>query len=139
MDGALHGDPLEASALEAIRWDWNSTCHTARPRDLRRKSYDNASVNPNWKPREEQEQRADAEANAASKSVDVGGESFSSGPVGFDEVSVSVWRRHAFSSQLQRMSVVVQVAGIEGVTEESGVPEVCKYSCFCRIFVVCLR
>lgn len=137
VDGALHGDPLEASALEGIRWDWNATSHTAFPRDLRGKSYDNsgtgnqvnASVNPDWKPQQEEER--------ASKSVgDSGGESFSSHPdgfdsrstvdVGFDGMSVSVWRRHAFSSQLQRMSVVVQVSGIEGLTKESGVPEVCR-------------
>lgn len=164
MDGALHGDPLEASALEGIRWDWNATSHTARPRDLRRKSYDNrgtgnrvnASANPDRKTQRKEEHRVQAEArcgiaDAASKSVgDLGGESVSNGAVdgstvdvGFggaeSGMSVSVWRRHAFSSQLQRMSVVAEVSGIEGLTEEAGVPEVCRSSCFCHIFIVCLH
>ncbi|CAN0026364.1 unnamed protein product [Pylaiella littoralis] len=101
VDGVLHGDPLEASALEGIRWDWNATSHTAHPRTT--------SVH-----------------RSSKRSKDKGTGEEGGG------VSVAVWRRYAFSSQLQRMSVIAEVSGGAALTGEgAAVPQVwvlCKGS-----------
>ncbi|CAM9834772.1 unnamed protein product [Scytosiphon promiscuus] len=53
------------------------------------------------------------------------------GEAGSDGVSVGVWRRYAFSSQLQRMSVIAEVFGSEALTGAKRKPEawvLCKGS-----------
>lgn len=90
VGGVLHGDPLEASALEGIRWDWNATSHTASPRVESVDSHKNGARKKRTKETEVVEED--------------------------DGVAVAVWRRHAFSSQLQRMSVIAEVSGSVGMT-----------------------
>lgn len=73
----------------------------------------------------ETENAAEAASEEADNEVaDVkGGEGAGeAGEVGGD-AAVEVWRRYAFSSQLQRMSVVVEVSG-RGLTADEGEPEV---------------
>lgn len=138
VDGVLRGDPLEASALEGIRWAWNATSHTARPRQD--PGYDDTFVsNPNggsYKETVETNQDIEgdntkntpmgkSEENADDDSIATGdGEGVVlKGGAEDDTVAVEVWRRYAFSSQLQRMSVVAEVKGV-GLTAEAKTPEV---------------
>lgn len=147
LDGVLHGDPLEASALEGIRWHWNATSHTARPQDpssdgLREtpvlESDDDKADTPPSAPSSPSKRRPKARSNkaaevsgAAGKSEETRGkEAAAEDLVGEDSgagdmtgVEVAVWRRYAFSSQLQRMSVVAEVSG-SGLTTDAGSPEV---------------
>lgn len=156
LDGVLHGDPLEASALEGIRWHWNATSHTARPQHsssdgVRETPVSNndkadaplsASSSPSKRhPKAPSNKSAEA-SGAAGKSVEARGEEAAvegladeDGGVdggikgvagGVEEatgVAVAVWRRYAFSSQLQRMSVVAEVSGV-GLTADLDSPEV---------------
>lgn len=177
LDGVLHGDPLEASALEGIRWHWNATSHTARPQHSSAnltetpvlKSDNDKADHPQpsaysgplkrhpkahgsktakaseaagkaEETREAEAEAAEAASGAAGNTkiekeaalesltdedggVD-GGVTEVAGGVGYMEgVAVAVWRRHAFSSQLQRMSVVAEVSG-SGLTADKGAPEV---------------
>lgn len=100
MGGTFHGDPLEASALKGIGWGWNTTTHIAQP---------NAEI-------------ANFTAGAGSVDAAVDGDMDGDG-VQDGGIRVAVWRRHAFSSQLQRMSVIGEVFGA-GLTAEKGVHEV---------------
>lgn len=135
VDGILHGDPLEASALEGIKWTWNAVSHTAYPKILRNGSVNetvasktnidgdtnsDATVVPKRRSKN-RKSRGDRNSKEASKQNEEGAR----GPVKTtgDDVSVAVWRRYAFSSQLQRMSAVAEVEGGE-LTARTGEPEV---------------
>lgn len=151
VDGVLHGDPLEASALEGIRWKWDAVSHTAHPDDGetvvalesggggggkggcadddddRDKSTGGNNRKPEGKPGAKAEKRkggrrkTKARGGSGNSGSDERGVEKASG----DGVSVAVWRRYAFSSQLQRMSVVAEVyGGSAGLTDKEGVPEV---------------
>lgn len=207
LDGVLHGDPLEASALEGIGWHWNATSHIARPQhpeddicessvlnSAKDKVEDTKPTSPSGPSKdhpkasanktaevsgaagkreetceaesamesaidEESEVAGDANEVAAGakkvaggaievtgganevavgsnevaagakevtggvKEVRGGAKEVAGGAENADDVAVAVWRRHAFSSQLQRMSVVAEVSGV-GLAAEKGVPEV---------------
>lgn len=163
-NGVLCGDPLEASALEGIRWDWDPSSHTASPT---RGSAENSArsskggdvedrVITSHKKASRKRRRKFAEASSeAENEAGTPGDSGSTATPGKQEearkgeregegeaspsrndteeglndgrmseaMQVSVWRRHAFSSQLQRMSVVAEVSGA-GLTTDKDVPEV---------------
>lgn len=147
LDGVLHGDPLEASALEGIRWHWNATSHTARPQDSssddlretpvlesdsdKADSPPSASSNPSKGRPKARSNKAAEVSGAAGKSEETRGEESAaegltdedSGAGDMSGMAVAVWRRYAFSSQLQRMSVVAEVSG-SGLTADAGSPEV---------------
>lgn len=154
MDGVLHGDPLEASALEGIRWTWNVTSHTAQPQHsngfnssetVALKSNSSSKAQPdevsvsthlpeadtasgNSEEDSEGDSLSDEHYTAETKSEELRGPE---GGVG-EGVGVVVWRRHAFSSQLQRMSVVAEVSG-SGLIADSGVPEVCNVAIYTAV------
>ncbi|CAB1107624.1 unnamed protein product [Ectocarpus sp. CCAP 1310/34] len=148
VDGVLHGDPLEASALEGIRWKWDALSHTARPddgetavsqrsdggggkggcaddEDDRDKSTGGHRRKPEGKPGAKAEKKGGrrktkARGGSGNSGSDERGVEKASG----DGISVAVWRRYAFSSQLQRMSVVAEIyGGSAGLTNKEGVPE----------------
>lgn len=155
LDGVLHGDPLEASALEGIRWHWNATSHTARPlhsssdglRETPISNHDKAdspppaSSSPSKSHPKALSNKTVEASEAAEKSEEAHGEEAAveglidedgvdgaiKGVAGGVEdatgVAVAVWRRYAFSSQLQRMSVVAEVSGT-GLTADLDAPEV---------------
>ncbi|CAM9605639.1 unnamed protein product, partial [Laminaria digitata] len=166
LDGVLHGDPLEASALEGIRWHWNATSHTASPQHSSAnltetprhpKAYGSKTAKASEaagkaeETREAEAEAAEAACGAAGKTkiekacqaeavlesltdedggVDGGVTEVAGGVGDMEGVAVAVWRRHAFSSQLQRMSVVAEVSG-SGLTADKGAPEawvLCKGS-----------
>lgn len=118
VDGVLHGDPLEASALEGIRWSWNATSHTARPRSGDAVGSEPAGVvsggSGDGETAAAEEGEKDAKRGArrtGAKEGAVGGGGGAQGPGGGAGVAAAVWRRYAFSSQLQRMSVIAEVSG----------------------------
>lgn len=124
VDGVLHGDPLEASALEGIRWDWNATSHTASPRSTESVAAAAAAADD-----DDDKEKSDNKSKDTAK-----------GEGGADDgVAVTVWRRYAFSSQLQRMSVVAEVSGSaaaltakgkgKGATAVAEVRRVCAAFC----------
>lgn len=135
VDGVLHGDPLEASALEGIKWTWNAGSHTAHPKTSQIGSFNetaaskssdgdtnsDTTVVPKRRSRK-RKSRGDRKIkeNAEEKEAEEAREPVKDAG---DGVSVAVWRRYAFSSQLQRMSVVAEVEGGE-LTARTGVPEV---------------
>lgn len=160
-NGVLRGDPLEASALEGIRWDWDPSSRTASPikasaensarnskggdvegshkkasRKRRRKFAEASSEveNEAGTPGDsgstaspgrqdeatEGERKGEGEASPSRHDMEEG---LDDGRMG-EAMQVTVWRRHAFSSQLQRMSVVAEVSGA-GLTADKDVPEVC--------------
>ena len=126
VDDILHGDPLEASALEGIRWQWNATSHIARPRPFSTGIDTRPSPDTTQTKQPQKKQLNESVSN----SVDDSGREPVAGGDGDDQqeaaMSVRVLRRHAFSSQLQRMSVVAKVlAGGGGLTANKGIPEVC--------------
>ena len=126
VDDILHGDPLEASALEGIRWQWNATSHIARPRPFST-GIDTCPSPDTTQTKQPQKKQLN---KSVSNSVDDSGREPIAGGDGDDQqeadISVRVLRRHAFSSQLQRMSVVAEVlAGGGGLTANKGIPEVC--------------
>ena len=161
LDGVLHGDPLEASALEGIRWHWNATSHTARPqhssdglRETPVLKSDNdkadappsSSSSPSKRHSKARNSKTAETSGAAGKSeeageaeavveglededggVDGGVKEVAGGVGDTAGVAVAVWRRYAFSSQLQRMSVVAEVSG-DGLTADSKAPEVLQKS-----------
>eukprot|EP00903_Cladosiphon_okamuranus_P019215 g17669.t1 len=107
VDGVLHGDPLEASALDGIGWSWNATSHTARPR-----SGDADASNPVSVASEDSiVDEAPTKKSKERAGVGENGEGVGEGSGG---VATTVWRRYAFSSQLQRMSVIAEVSGARG-------------------------
>lgn len=151
VDGVLHGDPLEASALEGIRWKWDAVSHTARPDDgktvVALESDGNgkggsADNDDREKPTGSGNKKTEDKPGAKAEKKKKGGRRKTkprggggSGKADSDErgaekasgdgVSVEVWRRYAFSSQLQRMSVVAKVCGgSAALTDKEGVPEV---------------
>ncbi|CAN0223807.1 unnamed protein product, partial [Ectocarpus sp. 8 AP-2014] len=151
VDGVLHGDPLEASALEGIRWRWDAVSHTARPDDGEpvvalesdggggggkggcadddddsEKSTDGNSRKPEGKPgaKVEIKKGGRRKTKARGGSRNAGSHERGVEKASGDGVSVAVWRRYAFSSQLQRMSVVAEVCGgSAGLADKEGVPE----------------
>lgn len=153
VDGVLHGDPLEASALQGIQWAWNATSHTAYPQQSvslnetvvqsQNETVASASSNkdddadPSLTPggkRHPQDEANAVGARGSFREFGSGNESTTEGGNGqgleegghtAGDVGVTVWRRYAFSSQLQRMSVVAEVSGAE-LTDEAGVPEVTR-------------
>lgn len=109
VEGVLHGDPLEASALEGIRWSWDATSHTARPQsgDASDGSEPASAVSEGLAGGEieaRQSKKKAARKKAKKGGVDGAGD-------GSGGVAATVWRRYAFSSQLQRMSVIAEVSG----------------------------
>lgn len=114
MNGTLRGDPLEASALEGVGWTWDPITHTARPATVPSSNNNTTIATPTSDMVHKGEGRGGEATIGTGKHGGQGG-----------DVSVAVWRRHAFSSQLQRMSVVAEVSGA-GLTADEGVPEV-KY------------
>ncbi|CAM9874653.1 unnamed protein product [Ectocarpus sp. 6 AP-2014] len=149
VDGVLHGDPLEASALEGIRWKWDAVSHTARPDDGEPavalhsdgdggkggcanddddsdKSTGGNSRKPEGKPgaKVEKKKGGRRKTKARGASGNTGSHERGVEKTSGDGVSVGVWRRYAFSSQLQRMSVVAEVCGGSAdLTDKEGVPE----------------
>ncbi|CAM9239935.1 unnamed protein product [Ectocarpus sp. 12 AP-2014] len=150
VDGVLHGDPLEASALEGIRWKWDAVSHTARPDDCetavsqrsdgggggkvgcadddddRDRSTGGNSRKPEGQPGAKAEKKKGGRRKTKATSGSGNSDSDERGveKASADGVSVEVWRRYAFSSQLQRMSVVAEVCGgSAGLTNKEGVPE----------------
>lgn len=162
VGGVLHGDPLEASALEGIRWDWNATSHTARPRSGGEAGDGGGVGGVGSKPasavskgdvggdaatdgREEDENNVSRRSKKGSGEVKdaaektglagVAGDGSGGGDSGGGgvAVAVAVWRRYAFSSQLQRMSVVAEVSGVGGhlaaSEEDAEVSHCCCFAC----------
>lgn len=130
VDGVLRGDPLEASALEGIRWSWNATSHTARPRSgdasdgsepASAGSEGSAGGEAEAKKSKKEKKKKATRRKAKKGGVDRAGD-------GSGGVAATVWRRYAFSSQLQRMSVIAEVSGGGGgaasLTAEDAEPEV---------------
>lgn len=136
VDGVLHGDPLEASALEGIRWSWNASSHTAHPRsggDADGLSHASV-VSEGSTVDETKTKKSEKEATRReAKGGGVGGKGEGVGE-GSGGVTTTVWRRYAFSSQLQRMSVIAEVSGGRGrggaasLTSKDEGPEV-RHSC----------
>lgn len=160
VDGVLHGDPLEVSALEGIRWDWNASCHTARPRRKASASKNGVETvaaadgdesgsgstvrvtNDGDASKGKGEiTTSDGDSNSTANEYDKRTSNDSSNNKGSsakgakqkgvkeeedgnDGVSVSVWRRYAFSSQLQRMSVIAEVSGSDALANRKKEPEV---------------
>lgn len=143
VDGVLHGDPLEASALEGIQWAWNATSHTAYPKSqvgsfnetTLLKTTDEDTTSDKVVPKR---RRSKKKPQEKMDKIEENSEEKPSGPAGKatgeDAVSVAVWRRYAFSSHLQRMSVVAEVDGDE-LTALPGVPEVIRFLCYPVIVV----
>ncbi|CAM9685835.1 unnamed protein product, partial [Hapterophycus canaliculatus] len=104
VDGVLNGDPLEVSALEGIHWNWNSSSHIAR-------SGKEAVASKNETESVDFDGDGGKESEAVVANGAEGEEEAKEGKVEPDDVSVCVWRRYAFSSQLQRMSVIAEVSG----------------------------
>lgn len=148
VDGALHGDPLEVSALEGIRWSWNATSHTASPRSEDTVGSKPASAvsggSAGGETATEKVKRGKNRRKSKKGDVDGVGEEPGVG----SGVAATVWRRYAFSSQLQRMSVIAEVSGGGGagggadlLTGAEAGPEVgrCCRGCCLRWAVGCIR
>lgn len=143
VDGVLHGDPLEASALQGIQWAWNATTHTAYPlRDvnnssssLQKSTRDSTPESAGKDKREDMDRvrsksrrrglfaTGSVQASPLGSGEGSGVATSEAGGAAGDGLSVGVWRRHSFSSQLQRMSVIAEVDG-RGLTAKEGSSEV---------------